>query len=285
MTGSWQIGSRGVIYSFKGPVVMGIVNITPDSFYASSRVEAENAAARVAQMINDGASIVDVGAYSTRPGAGDVSQPEELQRLESCLPEIIKACAGKALVSVDTFRASVAKAALDMGADIINDISCCADPLMAEVVAHAGAPYVLMHMRGTPQTMASLCDYGETGVTATVIKELSGRLYALEEAGVRDIIIDPGFGFAKTVGQNYQLMHDLDRFHILGRPLLVGISRKSMITKLLNTKPDEALEATTALNMAALNRGASILRVHDVLPAAQTIKLHQTIFHPESVSF
>lgn len=279
----WQINSRGVQHSFDGPAVMGIVNITPDSFYADSRVDAAAAGATAARMVSEGAAFVDVGAYSSRPGADAVSEDEEMRRLAEALPAVIEAVGGRAMVSVDTFRASVAAMVLGMGADIINDISMCSDPLMPGLLADTGAPYILMHMRGTPQTMTSLCDYGAQGVSAGVIKELSDKLFELEESGVKDIIIDPGFGFAKTLEQNYRMMSELRHFGILHRPLLVGISRKSMITKLLGKSAAEALNASTALNMAALYGGASILRVHDVRPAIETVKIFTAVTRPATI--
>lgn len=241
--------------------------MTPDSFYADSRtMDSDSIARRVEQMITEGADMIDIGGYSSRPGAGDVTPTEELRRLETGLA-IIRKIAPEIAVSVDTFRADVARTSVtDLGADIINDISGGKlDPMMIQTVADTGSPYILMHMRGNPVTMQSMTDYND--VTADVIAELSLTLNELSLNGVCDVIVDPGFGFSKTLEQNYRLIHDLEHFAILGRPLLIGVSRKSMITRLLDTDADNALDGTTALNTIALQRGASILRVHDVAAA------------------
>jgi len=224
-------------------------------------------------MIDQGADMIDIGAYSSRPGAADVSETEELRRLETAL-EAIRSVNTDIPVSVDTFRANVARTAISsLGADIVNDISGGSlDADMLETVAFLKCPYILMHMRGTPSTMQTLTDYDD--VTADVIKELSIILSRLEALGVSDIIVDPGFGFAKTVEQNYELMRNLEIMeNLLGLPLLVGISRKSMLTRPLGIKPDEALNATTVMNVIALSKGASILRVHDVKEARQALVL------------
>lgn len=248
---------------------MGILNATPDSFYADSRVmDRDVARQRVERLISEGADMIDVGAYSSRPGAADVSPAEEMRRLEAVL-EAVRAVSADIPVSVDTFRAEVArKAVTAMGADIINDISGGnLDEGMLQTVLDTHAPYILMHMRGTPATMQQYADYDD--VTADVIAELSVAVDRFSLAGVNDIIIDPGFGFSKTLGQNYRMMRDLDAFGVFRRPLLVGISRKSMITRLLDIPVSEALNGTTALNVIALQRGASILRVHDVAAACE----------------
>ena len=224
-------------------------------------------------MIDQGADMIDIGAYSSRPGAADVSETEELRRLETAL-EAIRSVNPDIPVSVDTFRANVARTAISsLGADIVNDISGGSlDADMLETVASLKCPYILMHMRGTPSTMQTLTDYDD--VTADVIKEHSTILGRLEALGVSDIIVDPGFGFAKTVEQNYELMRNLETMeNLLGLPLLVGISRKSMLTRPLGIKPDEALNATTVMNVIALSKGAPILRVHDVKEARQALVL------------
>lgn len=274
---SLNIGGR--LIQFGRPAVMGIVNITPDSFFSGSRVNTEaDISRRAADMVAAGADMLDLGAYSSRPGADDVSTEEELARLELGLKAVRSAVGNDIPVSVDTFRARVAeKAVCDLGADIINDISGgMLDDDMFATVAHLKVPYILMHMRGTPATMQSMCHYG-SDVTADVIKELSLRLYELEELGVADIIVDPGFGFAKTLEQNYALLAGLQRFSLLGRPVLAGMSRKSMLTRLLGISADEALNATTAVNVLALERGAAILRVHDVAAAAQAVSIVQAM--------
>lgn len=272
---SITINGRPVEYD--RPAVMAIVNITPDSFYAASRVERADAlAARVAALVEQGADMIDVGACSTRPGSPSASEAEEMARLEFALP-IVRRVAGDLPVSVDTFRASVAeRAVLEFGADIINDISGgAADSAMFQTVARLKVPYVLMHMRGTPADMQTLTNYSD--VTADVIAELSAPLARLEELGVNDVIVDPGFGFAKTLEQNYTLLRELAAFEIFDRPVLVGMSRKSMATRLLGITPDQALPATCVLNTLALERGAAILRVHDAAEAVQTVKIFRAL--------
>lgn len=267
---------RHRLVDYDRPVVMGIVNATPDSFYAPSRSrDADAVKSRVEALVEAGADMLDVGGYSSRPGAGSVGEQEETDRLAIAL-EALRSVAPDIPVSVDTFRARVASVAVkELGADIINDISAGSlDKDMIVTVAELGVPYVAMHMRGTPETMQTLTDYGPGGVAAAVVSELSETLRALALSGVADVIVDPGFGFAKTVAQNYELMDDLgELINIVERPVLVGISRKSMITRPLDITPEEALPATTALHMAALLQGASILRVHDVAEARQAVEL------------
>lgn len=256
---------------------MGIINATPDSFYAPSRsTDADAMRRRVEAMIEEGADMIDVGACSTRPGASVPDEDEELRRLDAALSVIRPLTALP--ISVDTFRAEVARQAVEnMGADIVNDISGgLIDPAMVETVVNLRCPYILTHMRGTPATMQSLTDY-PNGVFAGVLAELSERVAVLSQAGVADLIIDPGFGFAKTLEQNYKLLAQLPKLSVFGLPILVGISRKSMITKLLDIEADQALEATTALNSFALDRGASILRVHDVRACRQAIDIYTAI--------
>lgn len=270
----FTLNIKGSIRLIERPQIMGIVNATPDSFFPGSRtLSRESIIERTRSMIDQGADMIDIGAYSSRPGAADVSETEELRRLETAL-EAIRSVNPDIPVSVDTFRANVARTAISsLGADIVNDISGGSlDADMLETVASLKCPYILMHMRGTPSTMQTLTDYDD--VTADVIKELSTILGRLEALGVSDIIVDPGFGFAKTVEQNYELMRNLEIMeNLLGLPLLVGISRKSMLTRPLGIKPDEALNATTVMNVIALSKGASILRVHDVKEARQALVL------------
>ncbi len=270
----FSLNLHGRLVEYTRPVVMGIINVTPDSFYAGSRVDgAEATGRRAAEMVAAGADILDLGAYSSRPGADDVPEKEETERIRRGI-EAIRAYAGSEVpISIDTFRATVAEKAVGLwGADIVNDISGgTLDKRMFATVAELRVPYILMHMRGTPATMQTLTDY--TDVSSDVIRELTRPLCELEHAGVADIIVDPGFGFAKTTGQNYRMLRELGRFGLLGRPVLVGISRKSMITRTLGIGADEALNGTTALNVMALERGASILRVHDVEPAVQAVRL------------
>ncbi len=268
----FSLNIKGSLREFDSPVVMGILNVTPDSFYAGSHAFDHQAIEhRVQEIIAQGADIIDIGGYSSRPGADEVSEAEEMQRIERGLA-IIRDFDKSIPVSVDTFRAGVARRAIEeWGADIVNDISGgMADPAMFDTVAGLRAPYILMHMRGTPKTMQSLTGYND--VTADVVAELSKPLHRLMLKGVADVIIDPGFGFAKTTGQNYELFNNLDKIaELLERPLLVGISRKSMITRICDITPDEALPGTIALNTAAIMKGASIIRVHDVAAARQAV--------------
>ncbi len=255
---------------------MGIVNVTPDSIFADSRTYDDNAIkARVRKMLDEGADIIDIGAYSSRPGADEVSVEEETMRIAKGMM-IIRQIAPDTIISVDTFRADVARVAVESyGADIINDISGGdLDDKMWSTAAQLHAPYILMHMRGTPATMQSMTDY--KNVTADVVNDLSAKLRKLRLAGVADVIIDPGFGFGKTIEQNFDLMRNLDIIAgTLDAPLLVGISRKSMITKSLNISTADALAGTIALNTIALMRGASIIRVHDVAEAVATLRMYQ----------
>lgn len=268
-----SINIKGKLHYFHNPWVMGIVNVTPDSFYADSRTfDSQSIYNRIADLIEQGADAIDIGGYSSRPGAADVSAQEEYSRLASAL-EIIRKHFPDTIVSIDTFRADVArKCVSDWQADIINDISGgIADPEMWNTVAELKVPYILMHMRGTPKTMQSLCDYSD--VTADVIKDLAAKIDKMRQLGIADIIIDPGFGFAKTLEQNYTLMSELQEFKRLDMPLLVGISHKSMIYKALDIKPENALNGTTVLNTIALAKGADILRVHDVKEAKEAVKI------------
>lgn len=272
-----SINIKGKLHYFHNPWVMGIVNVTPDSFYADSRTfDSQSIYNRIANLIEQGADAIDIGGYSSRPGAADVSAQEEYSRLASAL-EIIRKHFPDTIVSIDTFRADVArKCVLDWQADIINDISGgIADPEMWNTVAELKVPYILMHMRGTPKTMQSLCDYSD--VTADVIKDLAAKIDKMRQLGIADIIIDPGFGFAKTLEQNYTLMSELQEFKRLDMPLLVGISHKSMIYKALDIKPENALNGTTVLNTIALAKGADILRVHDVKEAKEAVKITKLI--------
>jgi dihydropteroate synthase len=254
------------------PKVMGILNVTPDSFYSDSRVpQIDTALRRAEAMLAAGATFLDVGGYSTRPNATDIPESEELERVLPVIELIIKHFPD-AIVSIDAFRATVARQAVEAGAAVVNDISGGnLDPNMFETVAALGVPYVLMHSRGNPQTMALLNNYGN--LTVDVIFELQQKIAQLRALGVKDIIIDPGFGFAKNATQNFELFKNLEAFQILDCPLLVGNSRKSMIWRTLDIRPEAALNATTALNALALNKGAQILRVHDIKEAIEVVKL------------
>ena len=271
----FSLNLKGHLLEVRRPVVMGIINATPDSFFEGSRtgVDSDSTARRAEKLVTDGADWIDVGAYSSRPGADEVTADEETERLAIALSAVRKAVGSDIPVSVDTFRASVAGTAVrELGADIINDIAAGQlDPMMFQTVAELRVPYIIMHMRGTPATMQTLTDYGES-VVREVICSLQKAVRELALLGVADVIVDPGFGFAKTLDQNYELMANLALIGELTRcPVLVGISRKSMLTRLLGITPGEALNATTALHVAALLQGASVLRVHDPLEAAQAV--------------
>jgi len=255
---------------------MGILNVTPDSFYDGGRLaDSDSVLKQAEKMLTDGATFIDVGGYSTRPGASDVSVEEELRRVLPAIQSIVKHFP-EVIISIDTFRSEVAKQAVNEGACMINDISGGQlDPIMFETVASLNVPYILMHSRGTPQTMIKLNEY------ENLIKDIVGyfhqKIFQLQHLGVKDIIIDPGFGFAKNIEQNFQLLKDLDHFQILGKPILAGLSRKSMIWKTLKTNPEDALNGTTSLNTVALLKGASILRVHDVKEAVEVAKLMELV--------
>lgn len=258
------------------PQVMAIVNVTDDSFYKESRCSADVViATAVERAVENGASIIDIGGYSSRPMAGEVPVEEEWRRVEQGL-RVARGISADVVLSVDTFRAEVARRALEgFGPLIINDISAGeADAAMADVVAEYDVPYVAMHMRGTPATMQSLTEYPE-GVVSEVLAYFHKRVAWLRERGIREIILDPGFGFSKSLEQNYELLSGVHCLTELGCPVLVGVSRKSMIYRALGITPAEALNGTTALHWEALRQGASILRVHDVREAQQTIRLFE----------
>lgn len=265
----YTLTMRGRLFKLSHPWVMGIINVTPDSFYQSSRaLDDSSIASRLKTMLSHGADIIDIGACSTRPGAHIIDDKEEIARLRQAM-RIVKDTAPDTLVSIDTFNSTVARAAVEeMGADMINDVSGgTIDPHMPATVAGLAVPAVVMHMRGTPADMQHFTQYDN--VTTNVLDELRQRLDTWRQAGATQLIADPGFGFSKTTEQNYELMAHLEAFHCLDVPLLVGISRKSMIYRTLGCTPDEALNGTTVLNTAALLAGAHFLRVHDVEPAAQ----------------
>lgn len=277
----FSLNIHGRLIEYDRPAVMGIINVTPDSFYAGSRTPADEIGRRVRSMIDDGADMIDIGAYSSRPGAAEVSESEEIDRLSEGMAALREA-APDVVVSVDTFRASVAKVAIEqMGADIVNDISGGdLDGRMFETVASLRVPYILMHMRGTPADMQTLTDYPD-GITAEVLRDLSVKLRTLRLAGVSDVIVDPGFGFAKTLEQNYRLMADLPMFtEMLDAPVLVGVSRKSMVTRALGITAKDALNGTTVLNTIALLGGAQILRVHDVKACAEAVRIVSMLPQP-----
>lgn len=267
----YSLNLRGRLVEIDKPLVMGIINATPDSFYSDSRMlDAHDIAGKANEMAQQGADIIDLGACSTRPGAQVVDASEEIMRLNVAVKVVRQAVGNEMLLSVDTFRASVARHCVEeLGIDIINDISGGdLDQLMHSTVAQLQVPYVVMHMRGTPATMQRFTNYDDD-VAAVVLEELARKVDALHQCGINDVIADPGFGFAKTVEQNYRIMSQLEVFHALDVPLLVGISRKSMIQRVLNCDAAHALNGTTALNTIALMKGAHILRVHDVKAAVE----------------
>ncbi|NMH26940.1 dihydropteroate synthase [Flavobacterium silvaticum] len=266
------INCKGRLIDFKTPKIMGILNLTPDSFFdGGSYATADEYIKRAEQILKDGGEFIDIGGYSSRPGADFVSSDEEIKRVVPAIEVLLKEFPD-ALLSVDTFRADVAKAAIESGAVIINDISAgLLDEKMLQVVSDLKVPYVMMHMRGNPSTMQQFTQYED--LFRDIFFYFSGRLSAARELGISDVIIDPGFGFSKTLPQNYSLLHGLENFSIFDLPLLVGISRKSMIYKSLNTKAEEALNGTTVLNTIALSKGANILRVHDVKEAVECVRL------------
>lgn len=266
----FTLNIRGNLLRVERPMIMGIINVTPDSFWEGSRAaDPDSIACRAAAMIADGADIIDLGACSTRPGAETCDAATEEARIAVGV-EAVRSVSADIPLSVDTFRASVARSAVEHGADIVNDISGGdLDPEMMPTVASLHVPYIMMHMRGTPATMQSMCDYPE-GVVAEVVADLSRKIERFRLAGVADIIADPGLGFAKTVGQNYELLRSTAEIgELLGTPVLIGLSRKSMLTRPLGITAAEALEATTAANTLALVNGAAILRVHDVKAAVE----------------
>lgn len=277
----YTMNLRGKLVDLQRPWVMGILNVTPDSFYADSRTpmaEPERIAQRVRQMLAEGADVIDVGAYSSRPGADDISPMEEMRRLEVALTAV-REVFPEVYVSVDTFRSEVAHQCVEhFGVDMINDISGgVLDRAMPKVVARLGVPYIIMHMKGNPETMQTSPEYQD--VLADVLEFLARQQQRFFDAGGKDVIIDPGFGFGKTLLHNYRLMDRLQDFHELHAPLLVGVSRKSMIYKLLETTPQEALNGTTVLHTIAMMKGAHILRVHDVRAAVEARTLVETMWH------
>ena len=266
------INLKGKLMNFSVPKIMGILNITPDSFYDGGRYNSKEKIQRqIEKMIISGADIVDVGGYSSRPGAKDISIEEELNRVIPVI-EIIKKKFPKTIVSIDTFRSRVASEAIISGADIVNDISGGnLDSNMFETVSKHKVPYILMHMRGNPENMMSKTNY--ENVTKDVCKYFSQRINKAHSCGINDIIIDPGFGFSKTTQQNYELLNNLEFFKEFQRPIIIGISRKSMIYKTLNTTPDEALNGSSVLHTISLMKGANILRTHDVKEAVECVKI------------
>lgn len=280
---NFTLNCQGRLLSLSTPRVMGILNATPDSFYAGSRVFTESdLRSRVAQLRSEGATFVDVGACSTRPGGVLATEAEEMERLRWALPIVVSEWP-EAIVSVDTFRADVARMSVEeYGVGMVNDVSGGQmDAAMFGMMARLRVPYVLTHSPRLP--LPPTAESGDDDVVLSVMLFFASRLSELRSMGVADVIVDPGFGFGKNLRQNYELMHHLDYMGETGCPVLVGVSRKSMLTKLLKIKPDEALPATTALHVMALERGASILRVHDAGAAREAIALWQAVNHPQDI--
>lgn len=276
-----SLNIKGKLVTLDEPWVMGILNVTPDSFYADSRIEDESALyKRIETILSEGGRIIDVGGCSTRPGAATATEEEERNRLKKAL-SILMLHYPEVIVSVDTFRADIARWAVEeYGVAIINDVSGGdMDPNMFRTIADLRVPYIIMHMRGTPETMQTLTAY--ENVTAEVLQSLAVKMNQLYQLGVNDVIVDPGFGFSKTIGQNYELMRHLSDFRILEAPLLVGISRKKMIYEMLETSIEGSLNGTTVLNTFALLHGADILRVHDVRDAVEAVRITQLLKEEE----
>jgi len=264
------INCKGNLISLASPKVMGIVNLTPDSFYDGGKCNSlPKVLKQVEKMLTDGATFIDLGAHSSRPNAKHISQEEEMQRIVPIVKELVKEFP-EIILSIDTFRSKIAKACINEGAAIINDISAGnMDANMMQTVGQLGVPYIMMHMQGTPQNMQKNPEYKD--ITKEIIQGLGKKLNELIKLGINDIIIDPGFGFGKTIEHNYELLDNLDLFSILETPMLVGISRKSFIYKKLGKNPEDVLEETTKLHEICLKKGASILRVHDVAEAKRLI--------------
>jgi dihydropteroate synthase len=273
----FTLNCKGRMLVIDKPLVMGIINATPDSFFSGSRFNGtEEIVARAEKMINDGADILDIGGQSTRPGSELLSADEEMERVIPAIKAITKTNAGT-FISIDTFYSKVAIAAIDAGASIVNDISAGSmDNEMISTVAELKVPYILMHIKGTPQTMQQNAVY--ENVSLEVLDYFISKKHELQKAGITDIIIDPGFGFAKTIEQNFELLKNLSVFKMLDKPIMLGISRKSTIYKTLGVNVDEALNGTTVLNTIGLINGASILRVHDVIEAKETVKLFSATY-------
>ncbi len=266
------INCKGRLLDLSSPLVMGILNVTPDSFYdGGQHTHVDTALKQAEKMIEEGAKIIDIGGMSSRPGSETISEEEELRRVMPVLEAIVRDFPD-AFISIDTVHARVAKAAIHAGGHIVNDISAgTIDPALIPTVAALGVPYILMHMQGKPKDMQQKADYED--IVTDLLDFFIQKVAELRQAGIRDIILDPGFGFGKTIEHNYKLLKNLQTLQILGLPLLAGISRKSMIYKLLETSPDQALNGTSTLHITALQNGARLLRVHDVKEAVEVIRL------------
>lgn len=271
-TAAQSIQAQGRLITFEKPLIMGILNVTPDSFFDGGRHnDLDHALRKAEQLLSDGVDIIDIGAYSSRSGAAVISPDEEINRALPVIHELVKRYPDL-ILSIDTFRANVAKACVQAGVHLINDISGGSlDEDMFATVARLQVPYILMHMRGTPENMQTLTEYDDIAID--VATALGEKISALRALGIKDIILDPGFGFSKTIEQNYELLHRVDELHYFGLPILGGISRKSMIYKKLGITPQEALTGTIALNTLLLAKGVQLLRVHDVKEAKQLVDL------------
>ena len=270
------LNCKGQLIDLKTPKIMGILNVTPDSFYDGGRFKnEEDVLIQVEKLLKEGATFIDIGAYSSRPGADFVSKEEELKRLIPIINSVVNNFP-KSIISVDSFRSDVIKTAVEAGAAMVNDISGGQqDPLMFETVGVLGVPYIMMHMRGTPKTMQQMTEYSD--VIKEVYTYFSERIELARTHQIKDIILDLGFGFSKTLEQNFKLLEMLDYYKNLNLPILAGISRKSMVYKTLNTNANQALNGSTALHMVALQKGAKLLRVHDVKEAMECIQLHEAL--------
>ena len=270
------INCNGKLISLDQPKVMGILNVTPDSFFDGGKYKDDSSILRqVEKMVNEGATFIDIGAYSTRPGALEVDEANELKRIVPIISLILQKFP-EAMLSIDTFRSNVARECIGNGAAIINDISAgLHDDNMLSTVANLNVPYIMMHMRGTPQNMQQKTEYKD--ILKEILLFFSERLSLAKSLGIKDILIDPGFGFAKNLNQNYEILRQLEMMSLIDHPLLVGISRKSMIYNILDTTADQALNGTTALHMICLQKGAKILRVHDVKEAMECVKLQEQL--------
>ena len=270
------INCNGQLIDLSTPKVMGIVNVTPNSFYDGGKLtDAKSVLLQVEKMIAEGATFIDVGGYSSKPNAEFVTENEELERVIPIIKSIVKEFP-KLILSIDTFRSGVAQAAVEHGVAIVNDISAGSlDENMMPTIANLRVPYIMMHMKGTPQTMQSLTQYDD--VVKEILFYFSEKVALARSFGISDVLVDPGFGFAKTVEQNFELLNKLELFEILGLPVLVGVSRKSMIYRTLSTDAEHALNGTTSLNTISLMKGTKILRVHDVKEAVECVQLYQKL--------
>jgi dihydropteroate synthase len=274
---NFSLNIRGKLLSLAEPKVMAIVNLTHDSFYAESRVDDSGILDQASVFIEEGADILDLGAFSSRPGSHEISEKEELDKLLPAIDTILDKFP-ETIISVDTYRASVAKKVIEAGACLINDISGGdMDQNMFETIANLNVPYIMMHMQGSPNSMQNSPSYHNDNPAFEIVKILSEKTRILKQMGVRDFLVDPGFGFGKTIDHNFQILNHLDHFNMLDCPILVGLSRKSMIYKTIDTTPEGALNGTSICHAIALQKGAHILRVHDVKEAKEAISLHQKL--------